>query len=57
MCGFRIYVDREGKMPQFRRNGSNPPNPETHPYYVEYSNEKPVEYHGKTAKSLQFQQE
>jgi hypothetical protein len=46
MCGFRIYVDREGKMPQLKRNGSNSPNPETHPYYVEYANGKPIKYHG-----------
>ena len=40
---FRIYVDRGGKMPQLRHK---PWQSSTHPYYIQYVNDRPVSYHG-----------
>jgi hypothetical protein len=40
---FFIYVDKDGKMPQFRRRRWNS---KTHPFFVQYVNKQPVAYHG-----------
>jgi len=48
---FRIYVDREGCMPQLRRKKWKCI---SHPYYVRYENNHPVAMHG-PAEVLKFQ--
>ena len=40
---FRVYVDRGGNMPQLRRSVWKC---DTHPFYIRYSNDGPVAYHG-----------
>jgi len=43
---FHYYVDRGGKMPFI---SAKKVKVETHPYYIRYSNNKPVVYHGPTS--------
>ena len=40
---FRIYIDRGGNMPQLRRK---PWKCDSHPYYIQYINDRPVSYRG-----------
>ena len=40
---FFIYTDKGGKMPQLRYK---PWQCITHPYFVQYVNNRPVKYHG-----------
>ena len=40
---FYRYVDREGKMPCLKYR---PMRSKSHPFYVQYRNNKPVAYHG-----------
>lgn len=40
---FRVYVDRGGNMPQLRHIKWQC---ESHPYYIQYINDRPVSYYG-----------
>jgi hypothetical protein len=43
MRNFRVYVDRDGKMPQLRRGVWDSA---SHPYYTRYVADKPVALRG-----------